>query len=197
MGHRHRSRSHHSHSHHRSSSKHHDSRHRHHHKHHKNSQEREMRKKQERLAKARLLLLQEEEKEDEALINPVPQEQKTELTQQLKDELEMDAEIIETKHNPIDEIDALDLYMMEIDKQAIPQEKNRIEEVEQEVQENIDDDDDEYLEKFMEKFSKPQDIPEEPSNKPEVLYDDENDIAWDMLVEDGDNEEYLKKVKNI
>jgi hypothetical protein len=155
-----------------------------------------MRKKQERLAKARLLLLQEEEKEDEALINPAPQEQKTELTQQLKDELEMDAEIIETKHNPIDEIDALDLYMMEIDKQAIPQEKNRIEEVEQEVQENIDDDD-EYLEKFMEKFSKPQDIPEEPSNKPEVLYDDENDIAWDMLVEDGDNEEYLKKVKNI
>ncbi|OMJ88772.1 hypothetical protein SteCoe_9237 [Stentor coeruleus] len=191
MGHRHRSRSHHSHSRHRSSSKHHDSRHRHHHKHHKNSQEREMRKKQERLAKARLLLLQEEEKEDEALINPIPQEQKPELTQHLKDELEMDAEIIETKHNPIDEIDALDLYMMEIDKQAIPQEKNRIEEVEQEVQENIDDD--VYLEKFMEKFSKPQDIPEESSNKPEVLYDDENDIAWDMLVEDGDNEEYLKK----
>ena len=197
MGHRHRSRSHHSRHRSKSPSKHHDSRHRHHHhhhKHHKNSEEHDVRKKQERLAKARLLLLQEEEEQPAELL--MQQDMKPEVAvHNLRDELEIDGDEVITGQTNGDEVDSLDLYMMEIDKQAIPQDKIVHSDSEQEVQENLDDD--EYYEKFIEKFYTTEAPPKEQLNKPEVLYDDEADIAWDLLIEDEDSEDYLKKVISI
>lgn len=189
MGHRHRSRSYHSRHRSKSPPKHYDSRHRHH-KSHKNSEERELRKKQERLAKARLLLLQEEEEQPAEVFSH--QEYKPESTNFLHDELEMGGEEVVNSHQNMDEIDSLDLYMAEIEKDAIPQDKIGHSESEQEVQENLDSD--EYYEKFIEKFYKAEIAPKEQENKPEVLYDDEADIAWDLLIEEEDNEDYLHKV---
>lgn len=190
MGNRHRSRSHHSHHRSKSPSKYRDSKH-HHHKHRKNSEERELRKKQERLAKARLLLLQEEDEEVPEVLNTI--EKQPEPSNYLfKDDLEPDFEEIVVRQSNPDEFDSLDLYMIEIENQAIPQEKIQHSESEQEVQENLDDDD--YYQKFIEKFYKVEEPPKESQNKPEVLYDDEADIAWDMLVEDDDTDDYLKKV---
>ena len=174
MGHRHRSRSHHSHQ--RSSSplKRNESYHRHHHKHKKQSEEHELRKKQERLAKARLMLLQEAEQETPEILNQKVEKQEEKQENQLRDELEIGVDEVVTNNQNTDEADSLDLYMMEIDKQAFPQEKTTHSDCE-EVQENLDDD--EYYEKFIEKFYKVQECPKEPENKPEVLYDDEADMA--------------------
>ena len=89
-------------------------------------------------------------------------------------------------------IHVITVDMMEIEKQAVPQEKDPIE-AEQEVQENLDDE--EYYEQFIEKFTKPQAPIKEAENKPEVLYNDDNDLAWDMLLEEDEGEAFLKKVK--
>ncbi|CAG9317995.1 unnamed protein product [Blepharisma stoltei] len=105
-----------------------DSRHRNHRKSKRTSEERELRKKQERLAKARILLLQEEE---EAEMLPMAQDASKDVqnsenpSQQdrFRDELEFDEEMpIHPVKDLSSEIDPLDQYMMEIDKEAVPQE---------------------------------------------------------------------------
>ena len=197
MGHRHRSRSHHSRHRSRSPSKRHDSRSHRHHRHPKNSQEHDLRKKQERLAKARLLLLQEEEEQPAEVLSNKPESSKAPDNHFLHDDLdiEMGLEEVVQAGQHCDEIDSLDLYMVEIDKQAIPQDKIAHSDSEQEVQPNLDDDD--YYEKFIEKFYKQEAPPKEQENKPEVLYDDEADIAWDLLIEEDESEDYLKKVTSM
>jgi hypothetical protein len=148
-----------------------------------------MRKKQERLAKARLVLLDDQEKGESNLMQVEVVEPKQDHPNYM-DELEVGQEEIMVKE-ATDEPDALDIFMMEISKDAVPQEKSQ--EIEPEVQDNLDDQ--EYYEEFIQKFTKPQETPKEPENKPEVLYNDD-DLAWDMLLEDEDSEHFLKKVRN-
>ena len=149
-----------------------------------------MRKKQERLAKGRLVLLDEQEKAENNVIVPEVAEPNQDHPN-FHDELEVENDEIIHKEFT-NEPDALDMFMMEIEKDAVPQEKDR--EVEPEVQDNLDDE--EYYEKFMKKFTKPEEVPQEPEGKPEVLYNDELDLAWDMLLEEDENEVFLKKVRN-
>lgn len=174
-----------------------DSRHRNHKKSKHASEERELRKKQERLAKARLLLLEEEDTEDIPVMTETTHNDSQDTKHQLHDDLELDYDMpVHTQAEVGSEIDPLDVYMMEIDKEAAPQEGKSKQHAAPEISES-DLSEEEYHQQFIDAFAPK--LPSMPdlSTKPEVLFEEEPETAWDMLLENDESEDFLKKVMTI
>jgi ATP-dependent RNA helicase DDX46/PRP5 len=160
------------------------------------------------LAKARLLLLQEEgDHEDMIQAQPVVEEEKPNI--RLRDELENELEEPSASSVPmeIDEQDPLEAYLADIEKQAVPQEgtvflKNTEENGQVLSLEELEDnqeglDDDEYYQRFIQAFKPKHNAEPEPKDKPEILYEEDEVTAWDSLLNDEENEDFLSRVRFI
>jgi len=159
-----------------------------HHKHKPNDEELRARKQQERLAKARLMQLQQEEAHTEMDLEVQKHDEEQDNQVKLQDELEeVEEDHIEKNIPDNSEIDPLDKYMMEIEKQAAPQcpaRAHNSEDSEQSLEEGLDDE--QYYEQFIQAFTEKPEAVKEPQNKPELLYDEEEETAWDRLLQEED-----------
>jgi ATP-dependent RNA helicase DDX46/PRP5 len=153
-----------------------------------------MRKKQERLAKARLMLLHEESEEPAEALVPMEVEDDKEID--LEDPAEMVVEQVVTGDDTLDE------YLRSIESEVVPQDGTLfapqqvtaigLEEIGPAEQPEEDED---YYASFLAAF-KPQPGPvAEDKSKPEVCYEEDDDIIWDRLQLDEDDEASSRVVR--